>query len=217
MDTGFKLLEGLRLSFYELIAVLLPGFAFIALLRVYLPDLKLDALQGIPDWLMLFGGALLSGHILKGLADLCQKVWLLEKLFPPRQDYSEMYIFPKVKTRLAEIYALEEATIQNKDIWELSFSALEPLDLEKRDRLDANSDLLQSLVVIALLSAGAILIRWFFYGASWSTSVVFLLIHCVIIWALTIRARRLSKIADRLILWRFFARQCRIAEKITQS
>jgi hypothetical protein len=210
VDTGLKLLEGLRLSFYELIAVLLPGFSFLVLAHVYAPSIQLEAAQGIPNWLVLVGAAFLIGHVLKGLADLLKKVEGFKNLFPPKPDFRSLFIFEKVKLRLAQIYGLNQ--VPDNEIWNLSFSVLESPDLEKRDRLDANSDMLQSLQVIALFSTAAVLARWFALNVAWQTSILLLALHFTVIYALAIRSKRLSKIADELILWRFFARQCRASE-----
>jgi hypothetical protein len=96
MDTGFKLLEGLRLSLYEVLAILVPGFSGMVLLRLYVSDVKFDAITGVPEWLLLFGGAIVSGHVLKGMVDLASQVSVLKALFPSPEGYSKMFVFDQV-------------------------------------------------------------------------------------------------------------------------
>jgi hypothetical protein len=61
-----SLLETFKLSFYESIALLLPGAMFLLMLHLYFPIIALPVIVEVPTWGIATILAFVSGYILKG-------------------------------------------------------------------------------------------------------------------------------------------------------
>ncbi|WP_034345303.1 hypothetical protein [Deinococcus misasensis] len=62
------LMEALKLSFYEGIAIIIPGLVMVIVVFFHHPKLPLPDLGGAPKWLLLAVAAFILGHFLKALS-----------------------------------------------------------------------------------------------------------------------------------------------------
>ncbi len=60
------LIETFRLSFYESVALLLPGAAFLMMINIYFPTTSIPVVAGIPSWGLFAVSAFVLGYVLKG-------------------------------------------------------------------------------------------------------------------------------------------------------
>lgn len=75
-----SLLETLKLSFYESIAILVPGVVLVLLLWLSFPKVQIPEIPGVPKWAPTLVAAFLVGHFLKALVAAVNQqyvdVWL---------------------------------------------------------------------------------------------------------------------------------------------
>lgn len=122
------------------------------------------------------------------------------------KNYKRSEEFNRVKEAACEMFGLDKAKMKDWEYFTVCYGAIPKSEVDKRDRLDATSDMLRGLLVLILASALGIVVR----GPHNATLVLLLIGHWIIGRALYNRVLRYDVLAERNIYRAFFNRFCRV-------
>lgn len=123
------------------------------------------------------------------------------------KNYKRSKEFNRVKEAACEMFRLDQAKMKDWEYFTVCYGAIPRLEVDKRDRLDATSDMLRGLLVLMLASSLGVVVR----GPHNATLVLLLVGHWIIGKALYNRVLRYDVLAERNIYRAFFNRFCRAA------
>lgn len=122
------------------------------------------------------------------------------------KNYKRSEEFGRVKEAANEMFGLDKEKMKDWEYFTICYGAIPKAEVDKRDRLDATSDMLRGFLVLTIASSFGTLVS----GPHNAMLLLVLLFHWIVGRALYNRVLRYDVLAERNIYRAFFNQFCRV-------